>query len=228
MAGGDGRLRAGAPPPAGRGPAGAPMTGRATADLERPPSALAGVRYGAVARHGDERGAFRELWRAVGVPGPRPPTETGAPAGDRAAVRPGQPVDVGGRRAARPPLPPPPARLLDRRDGPGVRRARRRPARARRRAGRAVVETRELAADDWVVIPTGVAHGFLALEPLELVYLVTNEYDGSDELGFAWDDPGRRRAVARRSGRRRMAARSCPSATSRTRRSRSWWRSLRG
>src|SRR5207248_3315272 len=56
-------------------------------------------------------------------------------------------------------------------------------------AERAVVETRELAADEWVVIPTGVAHGFLALEPLELLYLVTNEYDGSDELGFAWDDP---------------------------------------
>ncbi|HEY0443847.1 MAG TPA: dTDP-4-dehydrorhamnose 3,5-epimerase family protein, partial [Candidatus Limnocylindrales bacterium] len=54
---------------------------------------------------------------------------------------------------------------------------------------RAVVETRELAADEWVVIPVGVAHGFLALEPLELLYLVTNEYDGSDELGFAWDDP---------------------------------------
>jgi len=33
-----------------------------------------------------------------------------------------------------------------------------------------------------------VAHGFLALEPLELVYLVTNEFDGTDELGFAWDD----------------------------------------
>ncbi|MEO5940519.1 MAG: dTDP-4-dehydrorhamnose 3,5-epimerase family protein, partial [Candidatus Limnocylindrales bacterium] len=55
--------------------------------------------------------------------------------------------------------------------------------------GTAVVETRELGADEWVVIPSGVAHGFLALEPLELVYLVTNEFDGSDELGFAWDDP---------------------------------------
>ena len=32
-------------------------------------------------------------------------------------------------------------------------------------------------------IPTGVAHGFLAVEPLTLVYLVTNEYDGTDELG---------------------------------------------
>ena len=28
-----------------------------------------------------------------------------------------------------------------------------------------------------------------ALEPLQLLYLVTNEYDGTDELGFAWDDP---------------------------------------
>jgi dTDP-4-dehydrorhamnose 3,5-epimerase len=34
-----------------------------------------------------------------------------------------------------------------------------------------------------------VAHGFLAIEALQLLYLVTNEYDGSDELGFAWDDP---------------------------------------
>ena len=58
-----------------------------------------------------------------------------------------------------------------------------------RTGNRGVVETRELAADQWVVIPAGVAHGFLALEPLELLYLVTNEYDGSDELGFAWDDP---------------------------------------
>ena len=74
------------------------------------------------------------------------------------------------------------------------------------------METRELAADGWVYIPTGVAHGFLAIEPLQLVYLVTNEYDGADELGFAWDDP----AVAvpwPRSRRRRTAARSCPTAT---------------
>jgi dTDP-4-dehydrorhamnose 3,5-epimerase len=56
-------------------------------------------------------------------------------------------------------------------------------------ADRAPVETRELRPDDWVLIPDGVAHGFLALEPLELLYLVTNRYDGSDELGFAWDDP---------------------------------------
>ncbi len=49
--------------------------------------------------------------------------------------------------------------------------------------------TAVLEADQSVVIPAGVAHGFLALEALEMLYLVTNEYDGADELGFAWDDP---------------------------------------
>ena len=56
-------------------------------------------------------------------------------------------------------------------------------------AAHAIVEVRELSAAESVRIPTGVAHGFLAIEALQLLYLVTNEYDGSDELGFAWDDP---------------------------------------
>lgn len=51
------------------------------------------------------------------------------------------------------------------------------------------VQTAVLAKDETVRIPPQVAHGFLAVEPLELLYLVTNEYDASDELGFAWDDP---------------------------------------
>jgi dTDP-4-dehydrorhamnose 3,5-epimerase len=55
--------------------------------------------------------------------------------------------------------------------------------------GAPVVEARELRMDETVTIPVGVAHGFLAIEPTQLFYLVTNEYDGSDELGFAWDDP---------------------------------------
>jgi dTDP-4-dehydrorhamnose 3,5-epimerase len=37
-------------------------------------------------------------------------------------------------------------------------------------------------------IPPGVAHGFLALTDLDLIYWVTQEYDGSDEYGVAWDD----------------------------------------
>jgi dTDP-4-dehydrorhamnose 3,5-epimerase len=158
-----------------------------TFDPSRPPSALPGVRYGAIQRHGDARGAFRELWRASAFPA-LTPDETGAPAGSEprfvqanlsssaAGVLRGlhyhrRQLDywvVGSGRAF--------VALVDVRPVAEGR-------------GAAVVETRELAADEWVVIPRGVAHGFLALEPLELVYLVTNEFDNSDELGFAWDDP---------------------------------------
>jgi dTDP-4-dehydrorhamnose 3,5-epimerase len=156
-------------------------------DLERAPSALPGVRYGAIARHGDSRGAFRELWRASAFP-TLTAADTGAPAGSEprfvqanlsssaAGVLRGlhyhrRQLDywtVASGRAL--------VALVDVRPVAEGR-------------GAAVVETRELGADEWVVIPAGVAHGFLALEPLELVYLVTNEFDGSDELGFAWDDP---------------------------------------
>ena len=148
---------------------------------------LPGVRFGAVERHGDSRGSFRELWRASTF-GSLGPAATGAPPGaeprfvqanlstSAAGVLRGlhyhrHQLDywvVGSGRAF--------VALVDVR--PVVARL-----------GSAAVETRELAADEWVVIPAGVAHGFLALEPLELYYLVTNEFDGSDELGFAWDDP---------------------------------------
>lgn len=71
--------------------------------------------------------------------------------------------------------------------------------------GRAVAATTDLrpllsggAADSQVVsmepgdalyIPARVAHGFLALTDMALVYLVSREYDASDEHGFAWNDP---------------------------------------
>jgi dTDP-4-dehydrorhamnose 3,5-epimerase len=151
------------------------------------PSTLDGVRYGSVVRHGDSRGAFRELWRSSSFPD-LTPAETGAPDGvepqfvqaNLSSSSPGvlrglhyhrRQLDywivVSGRALVA---------LVDVR--PVVESA-----------GPALVETHELAADDWVVIPAGVAHGFLALESLELLYLVTNEFDGADELGFAWDDP---------------------------------------
>ena len=34
-----------------------------------------------------------------------------------------------------------------------------------------------------------VAHGFYAHDDVVMTYLVTGEYDGSDELGIAWNDP---------------------------------------
>ena len=152
------------------------------------PSSLDGVRFGAVTRHADSRGSFRELWRASTFP-TLTVTETGAQddaeprfvqanlSTSAAGVLRGlhyhrRQLDywvVASGRAL--------VAVVDVRpllDGTG---------------DRALVETRELSADEWVVIPAGVAHGFLALEPLELLYLVTNEFDGSDELGFAWDDP---------------------------------------
>ncbi len=151
-------------------------------------STLRGVRYGSVVRHADSRGSFRELWRASTFPA-LTAEETGAADGTEprfvqanlstsaAGVLRGlhyhrRQLDywvVASGRAL--------VALVD------VR-----PLMAGS-AERAPVETRELAADGSVVIPAGVAHGFLALEPLELLYLVTNEFDNTDELGFAWDDP---------------------------------------
>jgi len=146
-----------------------------TDDLERPPSRLPGVRFGAIARHGDTRGSFRELWRASLFPDQafaQANLSTSAARVLRGLHLHRRQDDLWVVAAGRAFVALVDVRPLLHDTGPG-----------------ALVETRELAADDWVEIPTGVAHGFLALEPLDLVYLVTNEYDGTDELGFAWDDP---------------------------------------
>jgi dTDP-4-dehydrorhamnose 3,5-epimerase len=150
-------------------------------------SAIPGVRFGGIERHADERGSFREIWRAD-TSGPIDPRLAGAAPGTRptfvqanlststAGVLRGLHLHrrqfdhwvVASGHAF--------VALVDVRPMLGG-------------ADRPVVLTVELVEDSWVDIPTGVAHGFLALEDLELVYLVTNTYDGSDELGFAWDDP---------------------------------------
>ena len=148
---------------------------------------IPGVRFGAVTRHGDARGSFRELWRAS-VLGPLGSDLTGATAGTPGAFvqanLSGSAVGVlrglhvhrrqldywivsSGRAAVA---------LVDVRP-------------MLQGAPRPVVATAVLEADHSVVIPAGVAHGFLALDALEMLYLVTNEFDGTDELGFAWDDP---------------------------------------
>lgn len=154
------------------------------AALVRPPSGLAGVRYGAVARHGDRRGAFRELWRASTFDGPPAAASGGAAAFVQANLSTSADGVLRGLHLHR--------RQLDywvvASGRAFVALVDVRPV-LEGSGPRPLVETRELAADEWVVIPVGVGHGFLALEPLELVYLVTNEYDGTDELGFAWDDP---------------------------------------
>src|SRR5689334_5127052 len=52
-----------------------------------------------------------------------------------------------------------------------------------------VTETVEVGEAERVglYIPSGVAHGFLALTDCLMTYLVDSYYDGSDELGVAWD-----------------------------------------
>ena len=148
-------------------------------------SRLRGVHYGKLDRLADRRGSFVELWRessfgklsdeATGLPGAgfvQANLSTSAQGVLRGLHYHRRQLDfwtvVSGRALVA---------LVD------VRPVLADPA------AHATVETRELRETETVTIPTGVAHGFLALEPLQLLYLVTNEYDGSDELGFAWDDP---------------------------------------
>ena len=159
-------------------------------DLARPASALDGVRYGAIARFEDPRGSFREIWREDTF-GPIDPAAAGAAPGPPGAeprfVQANLSTSASGVLRG--------LHLHQRQLDHWVVAAGRafvalvdvRPM-LRGDADRPLVETRELRADEWVDIPIGVAHGFLALERLELLYLVTNGYDGSDELGFAWDD----------------------------------------
>ena len=145
-------------------------------------SALSGVRWGRVARHGDTRGAFREVWRQSQFP------ELTA---ELTGMRDARFVQANVSTSA--------AGVLR-----GLHYHRRQldhwivlegrafvalvDVRPTANGGRPVTETRELGPDETVTIPSGVAHGFLALTDLTLIYLVTNEYDGTDELGFRWDD----------------------------------------
>ncbi len=144
---------------------------------------IPGVRRGRLRRSTDDRGSFREVWRAAWFEGlGRDEAGLPEPAFVQANVSESAAGVLRGLHLHR--------RQLDHwvvlRGRAFVALVDVRPLLAGAEAP--LVETRELGVDEWVAIPTGVAHGFLALEPLELLYLVTNEYDGSDELGFAWDD----------------------------------------
>jgi dTDP-4-dehydrorhamnose 3,5-epimerase len=55
--------------------------------------------------------------------------------------------------------------------------------------GQVHVATIDAVPGDALFLPAGVAHAFYARDPLTLIYFVTNEYDGTDEHGFAWNDP---------------------------------------
>ncbi len=54
-----------------------------------------------------------------------------------------------------------------------------------------VAQTIEMGEENQVgvFIPVGVAHGFVALTDVTLIYVVDNYYSGADEFGVAWNDP---------------------------------------
>jgi dTDP-4-dehydrorhamnose 3,5-epimerase len=137
---------------------------------------IPGVSWGHLTAHEDERGAFREVWRASAFKGLPRFVQANLSTSEAGVLRAlhyhRKQVDhwivVAGRVFVA---------LVDLR-----------PVKADAKA-EPRVQTRRLTVDDTVTIPTYVAHGFLALEPTQLLYLVTNEYDGADELGVAWNDP---------------------------------------
>lgn len=146
-------------------------------------AAIADVKWGRIQRHGDQRGSFREVWRDSQFPQLTADLTGGQGARfSQANVSTSDGGVLRGLHYHR--------RQLDHwivLEGRAfVALVDIRPA---LRATPPIVETREVDPDTTVTIPAGVAHGFLALSPLTLLYLVTNEYDGSDELGFAWNDP---------------------------------------
>ena|SRR3990170_5313458 len=56
-----------------------------------------------------------------------------------------------------------------------------------RKAGVVLLEEHDRTA---LVIPHGVAHGFLALESSLVAYGASHYFSAEDELGCRWDDPG--------------------------------------
>ena len=143
-------------------------------DVEEIPE-ISGVRVIHLTVHEDDRGRYVETWRREWVPGAREMVQ-----GNRSRSNPGvlrafhyhmRQIDywyLGDAHVM--------VALVDlRRSSPT--------------AGHTWQVIAEPDDEIGVYIPPGVAHGFLAIGPTSLSYLVDNYYDGSDELGVAWDDP---------------------------------------
>jgi dTDP-4-dehydrorhamnose 3,5-epimerase len=136
------------------------------------PSPIDGVRIWRPQVHGDDRGRFVEVFRAASLPEPMAQSNHSRSAKgvlrglhyhrDQADLW----YLVAGRAQVG---------LADLRTGEGV----------------PVTHSFVLDGDrpTAVYVPAGVAHGYLALTEIDLIYWVTREYDPDDENGVAWDDP---------------------------------------
>jgi dTDP-4-dehydrorhamnose 3,5-epimerase len=139
---------------------------------ETVPSPIDGVRIWRPHVHGDSRGRFVEVFRAAALPEPMAQSNHSRSA---AGVLRGlhyhcHQADLWYLVAGRAQV-----GLADLRAGAGV----------------PVTHSFVLDGDTptAVYVPSGVAHGYLALTQIDLVYWVTREYDPDDENGVAWDDP---------------------------------------
>lgn len=148
-----------------------------SADERWQPTGLEGVLRCRLQRHDDERGSFTELWRSSWLDGVEPQRFVQANLSrSRSGVLRG--LHVHQRQAdlwivlEGTPF----VALVDLRDAISGQ-------------GEAHSVSLELSASDALYIPPLVAHGFYASTDIVLNYLVTQEFDGSDETGFAWDDP---------------------------------------
>jgi dTDP-4-dehydrorhamnose 3,5-epimerase len=161
--------------------------GTGMTDASPATSPIPGVTWTRIVRHADERGSFRELWRARAFDDLDPALAGGATVTPPRFVQSNLSISAEGVLRGL---------HLHRRQldhwivASGLAFVALVDVRPMLIGAAApIVDARLVPADTTVSIPTGVAHGFLAMEPIELVYFVTNEYDGADELGFAWDDP---------------------------------------
>lgn len=50
------------------------------------------------------------------------------------------------------------------------------------------VETLFLSSNNGLFIPPQIAHGFLSIQPTELIYVVNQYFNPEDELGLKWND----------------------------------------
>ena len=139
---------------------------------EAVPSPIDGVRIWRPQVHGDSRGRFVEVFRAAALPEPMAQSNHSRSAKGvlRGLHYHRHQADLWYLVAGRAQV-----GLADLRAGSGV----------------PVTDSFVLDGDTptAVYVPSGVAHGYLALTEIDLIYWVTREYDPDDENGVAWDDP---------------------------------------
>lgn len=135
-----------------------------------------GVRFIELVVHGDDRGSFAEVYRQAWLPGEQPALQGNLSRSSPGVLR-GMHfhrrqwdywfVVTGTAFVA----------LADLRRGSPTE-------------GRIATTRLSWEEPRGLFIPPGVAHGFLAETELVLGYLIDRYFDGSDEFGVAWDDPG--------------------------------------